>query len=63
MSQIPNCPTWIFQLVYVVVNMLLRSVYDKNDVFNFNIVNFPMSSNIPSNRTYGVYISQFITIS
>ena len=26
-SQIPNCPTWIFQLVYyVVVNMLLRSM-------------------------------------
>ena len=24
-SQIPTCPTWIFQLVYVVVNMLLRS--------------------------------------
>ena len=25
-SRIPNCPTWIFQLVYVVVNKLLRSM-------------------------------------
>ena len=63
MSQIPNCPTWIFQLVYVVVNMLLKSM-TKRDAFNFNIVNFPyMSSNIPANPTYGVYISQLIRIS
>ena len=33
-NQIPNCPTWIFQLVYLVVNMLLRSIYDKTDAFN-----------------------------
>ena len=39
-------------------------VYDKRDAFNFNIVNFPyMSSNIPANPTYGVYISQLIRIS
>ena len=63
MSQIPNCPTWIFQLVYVVVNSVTE-VHDKRDAFNFNIVNFPyMSSNIPANPTYGVYISQLIRIS
>ena len=57
MSQIPNCPTWIFQLVYVVVNMLLRSMTEEM----LFIVNFPyMSSNIPANPTYGVYISQLI---
>ena len=43
--------------------MLLRSI-TKGMPFNFNIVNFPyMSSNIPENPTYGVYISQLITIS
>ena len=62
-SQIPTSPTWILQLVYGVVNMLLWS-NDKRDAFNFNIVNFPyMSSNIPANLTYGVYISQRIRIS
>ena len=44
------------------VNMLLRSMR-KGMPFNFNIVNFPyMSSNIPANPTYGVYISQLIRI-
>ena len=42
----------------------VTEVYDKRDAFNFNIVNFPyMSSNIPANPTYGVYISQLIRIS
>ena len=42
----------------------VNEVYDKRDAFNFNIVNFPyMSSNIPPNPTYGVYISQLIRIS
>ena len=37
------------------------SVYDKRDDFNFQIVNFPnMDNNIPSNRSYGVYISQLV---
>ena len=44
--------------------MLVTEVYDKRDAFNFNIVNFPhMSSNIPANPTYGVYISQLIKMS
>ena len=63
MSQIPNCPTWIFQLVYAIVKYVTE-VYDKRDAFNLNIVNFPyISSNIPANPTYGVYISQLIRIS
>ena len=42
----------------------VTKVYDKRDAFNFNIVNFPyMSSNIPANPTYGVYMSQLIKIS
>ena len=42
----------------------VTEVYDKRDAFSFNIVNFPyMSSNIPANPTYGVYISQLIRIS
>ena len=35
----------------------VTEVYDKRDAFNFNIVNFTyMSSNIPANPSYGVYI-------
>ena len=42
----------------------VTEVYYKRDAFNFNIVNFPyMSSNIPANPIYGVYISQLIRIS
>ena len=42
----------------------VTEVNDKRDAFNFDIVNFPyMSSNIPANPTYGVYISQLIKIS
>ena len=36
-------------------------VYDKRDDFDFEIVNYPhMTSNIPENPAYGVYISRFI---
>ena len=45
-------------------SIYVTEVYDKRDAFNFNVVNFPyMSSNIPANRTYSVYISQLIKIS
>jgi hypothetical protein len=37
------------------------SAYDKQDGFNFSIVNFPyLCSNIPASPVYGVYISQLI---
>ena len=40
---------------------LSTTLYDKRDDFDFHIVNFPyLSSNIPSVRSYGVYISQLI---
>ena len=39
------------------------AVFDKRDSLTFNIVNFPhLSSNIPSKRAYGVYISQLVRI-
>jgi hypothetical protein len=40
---------------------LRTKLYDKRDVFNFPIVNFPfVCSNIPAAPAYGVYISQLI---
>ena len=68
MSQIPNCPIYLDILISIIMynysSKYVTEVYDKRDAFNFNIVNFPyMSSNIPANLTYGVYISQLIRIS
>ena len=35
--------------------------YDKNDDFDFHIVNLPyLSSNIPESPAYGVFVSQLI---
>ena len=43
---------------------LRTKLYDKRDVFNFPIVNFPfICSNIPAAPAYGVYISQSIRYS
>jgi hypothetical protein len=40
---------------------LTTQLYDKQDDFNFSIVNFPyLCSNVPSSPAYGVYISQLI---
>ncbi len=37
------------------------SLYDKRDSFGFEIVNFPnLSGNIPTNQSYGVFISQLV---
>ena len=36
-------------------------LFDKRDNFSFNIVNFPdLSGNVPTNQSYGVFISQLI---
>ena len=36
-------------------------LYDKRDKFGFTIVNFPnLSGNIPTNQSYGVFISQLV---
>ena len=36
-------------------------LFDKRDNFSFNIVNFPdLSGNVPTNQSYGVFISQLV---
>ena len=59
----------IHQLSYLDICIQIKnyqyftSVYDKRDSFGFNIVNFPfLSSNIPVQPAYGVYISQLVRI-
>ena len=50
-------------LTFIIDNRgkLSTRLYDKRDDFDFDIVTFPyLSSNIPSGRSYGVYISQLI---
>ena len=43
---------------------LQYSLYDKRDNFGFNIVNFPnLSGNIPTNQSYGIFISQLVRYS
>jgi hypothetical protein len=40
---------------------ITTQLYDKQDDFNFSIVNFPyLCSNIPASPAYGVYVSQLI---
>ena len=46
---------------YTSSGQLSTKIYDKQDDFNFKIINFPnMCSNIPASSAYGVYISQLI---
>ena len=36
-------------------------IYDKQDDFDFDVVNFPfLDGDVPRSTSYGVYISQFI---
>ena len=43
----------------VVNNEIVTSLYDKRDDFPFTVVNFPdLSSNIPQDSSYGVFIAQ-----
>ena len=40
---------------------LSSSIYDKRDVFNFSVVNFPfLSGNIPNRSSYGVFIGELV---
>ena len=40
---------------------LTTKLYDKRDVFNFDIVNYPfMDSNIPITPAYGIYVSRLV---
>ena len=42
-------------------NFLSSSIYDKRDVFNFPIVNFPfLKGNIPNRSSYGVFIGELV---
>ena len=41
--------------------LFLKKIYDKQDDFNFDIVNFPfLDGDVPLRPSYGVYISQLI---
>ena len=43
-------------------NRLYTKLYGKRDHFNFHFANFPfLSSNIPSDPSYGVYILQLVS--
>ena len=42
-------------------NFLSSSIYDKRDVFNFSVVNFPfLNGNIPGKSSYGVFIGELV---
>ena len=44
------------------IGFVSSKIYDKRDVFNFDIVNFPfLDGDVPRRPSYGVYISQLIT--
>ena len=51
-----------FDLDLSITNGIVSSkIYDKQDDFNFKIVNFPfLDGDVPRPPSYGVYISQFI---
>ena len=54
-------PTWIYSYQSVETVNFTFPFYNKRDVFNFHITNFPfLGSNIPSSPAHGVFISQFI---
>ena len=41
--------------------LISTGIYDKQDDFNFEIVNFPfLAGDVPHSPSYGVYITQFI---
>ena len=42
-------------------NILSSYIYDKRDVFNFSVVNFPfLNGNIPGKSSYGVFIGELV---
>ena len=51
-----------FYLNLTITNGIVSSqIYDKQDDFNFEILNFPfLDRDVPSSLSYGVYISQLI---
>ena len=45
-------------------NFFVYKLFDKRDSFNFKIINYPdlKDSNIPTSSTYGVYLSQLLSV-
>ena len=47
--------------VSITNGIVSSNIYDKQDEFNFEIVNFPfLDGDVPRSLSYGVYISQLI---
>ena len=47
---------------FLILNLSIYSyIYDKRDIFNFPVVNFPiLSGNIRFNSSYGVFIGELV---
>ena len=59
-SSISSTP-YLDLFLNIVDEKIQYRLYDKRDAFQFKIVNFPyLSSNIPNQQTYGVFLSQLI---
>ena len=47
--------------ICMILYSFYQKIYDKQDEFNFDIVNFPfLDGDVPRRPSYGVYISQLI---
>ena len=45
------------------MDLFFSKIYDKRDDFDFDIVNFPfLDGDVPRRASYGVYISQLISL-
>ncbi len=43
------------------MGVIYTKIYDKRDIFNFPVVNFPiLSGNIPLTSSYGVFIGELV---
>ena len=59
-----NVLSYLDLLIDISSGDLVCLIFDKRDVFDFDIVNFPdLSGNIPTAPAYGTYISQLIRYS
>ena len=58
------CHTWINRLTYQMMTLIVCSIFDKKDAFDFEIANFrDLPGNIPTTYGYGPLISQRIRYS
>ena len=57
-SESRNVVSHLDLLIDILNGDLVCSIFDKRDVFDFNIVNFPdLSGNIPTAPAYGIHTS------